>query len=73
MGGKILEEKHKIEYVIQLTGSKIFDIVTYNTAKHFCEDFPGLELEYLDKNHIKIFGELNDFWYEKYQRQMFEE
>lgn len=61
---------HKVDYVIQLTGSKIFDIVMYNTAKQLCIDFPGLDFDYDDKN-IHVYGELDDFWYEKYQEAMF--
>ena len=64
-------EMHKVEYVINLTGSKLFDIVTYNTAKNLCKEFPGLEMEYTDEKHIRMFGELNDFWYEMYQHKMF--
>ena len=26
-------EMHKIDYVIKLTGSKLFDVVMYNTTK----------------------------------------
>lgn len=63
-------EMHKVEYTIQLTGSQLFDIVMYNTAKQLCTDFPGLSFDY-DKNTIHIHGELNDFWYEKYQKAMF--
>ena len=59
-------DRHIIEYEIQLTGSKLFDVVTYNTAKKLCEDYPGLSLKYTDKKHIQIFGELNDYWYEKF-------
>ena len=65
-------EMHKVEYVIQLTGSKLFDVVTYNTARKLCDEFPGLEMKYEDKKHIKIYGELNDYWYDKYQKQMFD-
>lgn len=63
-------EMHKVEYTIQLTGSQLFDIVMYNTAKQLCTDFPGLSFDY-DKTTIHIHGELNDFWYEKYQAAMF--
>ena len=31
-------EMHKVEYVIQLTGSKLFDVVMYNTAKNLCKE-----------------------------------
>lgn len=61
---------HKVEYTLQLTGSQLFDIVMYNTAKQVCSDFPGLNLDY-NKTNIRIYGELNDFWYEKYQETMF--
>ena len=63
-------EMHKVEYSLQLTGSQLFDIVMYNTAKKLCSDFPGLKCDY-DKTNIRIYGELNDFWYEKYQEAMF--
>jgi hypothetical protein len=65
-------EMHKVEYVIQLTGSKLFDVVMYNTAKSLCKEFPGLEMDYTDEKHIRIYGELNDYWYEKYQEKMFD-
>ena len=61
---------HQVEYTIQLTGSKIFDIVMYNTAKKLCIDFPGLTFDYDDKT-IRVHGELEDYWYEKYQEAMF--
>lgn len=61
---------HKVEYTIELTGSKLFDIVMYNTAKKLCTDFPGLDFTY-DTKIIRVFGELDDFWYEKYQETMF--
>lgn len=65
-------EMHKVEYVINLTGSKLFDVVTYNTAKKLCKEFPGLEMSYDDEKHIRVYGELNDYWYEKYQEKMFD-
>lgn len=65
-------EFKKVEYTIQLTGSKLFDTVMYNTAKKLCTDYPGLSFEYNDKN-IRVFGELNEFWYAKYQEEMFGE
>ncbi|MCD8240640.1 MAG: hypothetical protein LUB58_04550 [Oscillospiraceae bacterium] len=57
-------EMHKIEYEIKLTGSKLFDVVMYNTAKKLCDDFPGLEFEY-GEHEIKIFGELDFFSFQK--------
>lgn len=61
---------HQVEYNIPLTGSKLFDIVMYNTAKKLCMDYPGLSYEYGTTN-IRVFGELDDYWYEKYQEVMF--
>lgn len=61
---------HKVEYVIPLTGSKLFDMVMRNTAEKLCADFPGLNLEY-DAMSIRVYGELDDENYEKYQETMF--
>lgn len=61
---------HKVEYTIKLTGSKLFDIVMYNTAKKLCQDYPGLDFDY-NTTEIRVFGELDDFWYKKYQEEMF--
>ncbi len=44
-----------IKYTYQLTGSKLFDIVMYNTAKDLCTRYPGLQLKYID-NEIQIDG-----------------
>ena len=61
---------NKVEYTLQLTGSQLFDIVMYNTAKKLCSDFTGLKFDY-NETSIRIYGELSDFWYEKYQEAMF--
>lgn len=63
-------ELHKVEYEVKLTGSKLFDLVMYNTAKKLCIDYPGLSFEYGDTS-IRVFGELDEYWYEKYQEEMF--
>ena len=63
-------ELHNVEYTFQLTGSQLFDMVMYNTAKQLCNDFPGLTFDY-GKTTIHIYGELNDYWYERYQAVMF--
>jgi hypothetical protein len=62
---------HKVDYTLELTGSKLFDMVMYNTAKKLCTNYPGLSFEYEDRKSIRIFGELEDYWYEKYQKEMF--
>ncbi len=64
--------KQKVEYKIQLTGSKLFDMVMYNTAQNLCAEYPGLDFEYGD-TEIRIFGELDEYWYKKYQERMFGE
>jgi hypothetical protein len=56
---------------MQLTGSKLFDMVMYNTAQKLCGEYPGLSFEYEDRKSIRITGELEDYWYEKYQSEMF--
>lgn len=61
---------HKVEYTIHLTGSKLFDMVMYNTATKLCQDYPGLQFEY-STTEIRVYGELEDYWYEKYQEAMF--
>ena len=61
---------NKVEYTIPLTGSKLFDMVMYNTATRLCTDYPGLQFEY-SKTEIRVFGELEDLWYAKYQEEMF--
>lgn len=63
-------EMHKVEYTLQLTGSKLFDLVLYNSAKKLCIEYPGLNFEY-GETSIRVFGELDEYWYEKYQLEMF--
>mgnify|MGYP007069883221 CR=1 FL=1 len=67
-----MEEMHKIDYVVKLTGSKLFDIAMYNTAKKLCAEFPGLQFDYDETTSIHIYGELNDYWFKKYNKSMFE-
>ena len=61
---------HPIEFEVKLTGSKLFDLVMYNTAKKLCTDFPGLDFDY-NKTEIKIHGELNDYWYDEFNKTLF--
>ena len=62
-------ELHKVDYTFKLTGSKLFDLVMYNTAKKLCIDYPGLSFEY-GETDIHVFGELDDFWYKKYMEEV---
>ena len=39
-------EMASVKYSIKLTGSKLFDVVMYNTAKDLCVRYPGLQLSY---------------------------
>lgn len=61
---------HKVEYTIPLTGSKLFDMVMHSTAENLCDTFPSLSHEYVNDT-IRVFGELDDTSYEKYQEIMF--
>lgn len=61
---------HKINYSIKLSGSQLFDMVMYNTAKKLCQDYPGLDFEY-DMTAIYVYGQLDDEHYAKYQEEMF--
>lgn len=61
---------HEVEYTLLLTGSKLFDLTMLNTAKQLCADYPGLSYEEGPAT-IRVFGQLDDAAYEKYQNQMF--
>ncbi len=63
---------HKIEFSVPLSGSKLFDVMAEVTAKKLCAKFPGLQYEYKDSKEIRIFGELNDYWYEEFNKAVFE-
>ena len=62
---------HKIEFTVPLSGSKLFDTFAYATAKNLCAEFPGLNYDYEDKTKIQITGELNDYWFEKWNQRLF--
>lgn len=61
---------HKVEYIIPLTGSKLFDMVMRSTAEKLCANYPGLSLDY-DGMSIRVYGELDDNHYKMYQEEMF--
>lgn len=61
---------HKVNYTIKLTGSQLFDVVMFNTAKKLCLDYPGLDMEYTMKE-IFVYGTLDDEAYARYQEEMF--
>ena len=61
-----------IDFSVPLSGSQLFDINAYVTAQNLCKQFPGLQYDYEDKTKIRIFGDLNDYWFEKFNRTVFE-
>lgn len=69
-GEALAMSMHKINYSIKLSGSQLFDMVMYNTAKKLCMDCPGLDFDY-DITNIYVYGELDDENYARYQEEMF--
>lgn len=61
---------HQVEYIIPLSGSKLFDMVMFQTADKLCQEFPGLKQE-VPGGKIRITGELDDEAYESYRKKMF--
>lgn len=61
---------HKIDFTVPLSGSQLFDMSAYDTARRLCASFPGLSFTY-NHERIHITGELNDEWYELYHRHLF--
>ena len=66
------EHQNEINFIVPLSGSKLFDTHAYATAKGLCDKFPGLEFEYADQKQIRIYGSLNDYWLKKFNRAVFE-
>jgi hypothetical protein len=58
-----------VKYAYKLTGSKLFDVVIYNTAKDLCIRYPGLQLKYLD-NEILIEGMITPYRAEKLKDEL---
>ena len=65
------ENMHKIDFVVPLSGSQLFDIHSYAIANNLCTRFPGLNFDYDDKTKIRIHGELNDYWYDEWHKAIF--
>ncbi len=61
-----------IDFSVPLSGSQLFDINAYVTAKDLCKRFPGLQCDYEDKKKIRIYGELSDYWYDQFNKAMFD-
>lgn len=62
---------HEIDFIVKLTGSKLFDIYTFATATKLCSKFPGLSYE-CSPTEVHIYGQLNDYWYNEYNKAVFE-
>ena len=62
---------HEIDFKVPLSGSELFDIHAFVTAKNICAKFPGLDYE-INKDSVRIFGSLNDYWYEEWVKHLFQ-
>lgn len=64
---------HKIDFNVPLSGSYLFDMHAKALANEICAKFPGLEttFNYNNDDKIHIFGKLNDYWYEEFQKTVF--
>ncbi len=60
---------HKIDFIVPLSGSLLFDTHSYVTAQELCADFPGLTFS-MDVKRIMITGELNDYWFEQWNKRI---
>lgn len=60
-----------IDFKVPLSGSKLFDTHTLVMAKKLCDKFIGLHYN-MEDTYIHIFGELNDFWLEKWNQAVFQ-
>ena len=68
----MIDKMHKIDFTVPLSGSKLFDTLAYATAVRVTSKFPGLDFDYEDKD-IRIHGELNDMWFNKWNNAVFYE
>ncbi len=68
-----MEKQHMnpIDFSVPLSRSKLFDLVTQVTAMKLCAKFPGLKAENKE-DCVHIYGELNDYWYSKWNLAVFE-
>lgn len=61
---------HKIDFYVPLSGSQLFDYHSYVTARNLCIMFPPLDFA-VEAQQIRIFGELNDYWYKQWCETIF--
>lgn len=60
-----------VDFKVPLSNSELFDFHAIATAKNLCSMFPPLDYEVIEIDGIKyihIYGELNDFWYNKWNK-----
>lgn len=64
------DKKHVIDFRVPLSGSQLFDIHSYTTAKKLCADFPELHFK-ASENEIHIYGELDSHSFQNWNRILF--
>lgn len=66
------EHMNHVEFKVPLSGSQLFDLHSRVTAKHICDLYPPLSYEVdEEKKEIRIFGDMNDFWYQQWEQALF--
>lgn len=66
-----MEIMNTIDFKVPLSGSKLFDTHTLVMAKKLCDKFPGLHYN-MEQDHIHIFGELNEYWTNEWNKAVFQ-
>ncbi len=63
--------KNVVDFVIPLSGSRLFDMTTYATAINLCARFPGLSYTYEENKQIHLHGALDDASYASFKAAAF--
>ena len=64
---------YNVDFYVPLSNSLLFDIHTLYLAKKLRAKFPGLMTDTdQENNRIHVYGNLNDYWLEKFNRSVFE-
>lgn len=66
-----MDNLHHIEFHVALTHSKLFDMHIKYLALKLRNKFPGIEVTE-DETGYLIHGDLNDYWFERWNRAVFE-
>ena len=64
------EKRNTVDFTVPKCGSLLFDLHAEYVARELIAKFPGLDYE-VSKKEIHIFGELNDFWFNKFNMAVF--